>query len=447
MDMNDSYSNYEDEATHGRDQKQGGGQKQSKGAFFTGLLAGVIGTLIIVPLIFSMLISRNAEMAGLVAGQIFVAADQYSGTMDMKRLFRQMTQIDRLIDTDYVGEVDTEKVTDSILSGFVQGLGDPYTVYYSAEDMEMVTSMNEGTYNGIGITITEREDGRFDVVEVTEGSPADEAGFKAGDILAEYDGIPVEDGEMNDVVAYIREHNGDSISFKLIRGEDAEELSVTVVPSRVNYSSVKSEMMENGIGYVKLIEFYDNSVEQMREALETLKAESMSGLVLDLRNNPGGTLESVRGIADLFLSDGLIFYVQDKNGKKTEYHTNPGALWTGPTIVLVNGYSASAAEVLTGMLKDHGLATIMGTQTFGKGIMQSIYRLSDKAGLKMTMAHYYTPAGNDIHKVGIEPDVVVEQGEDAEKDDQLDAALEEVAKLIAASAGETKPDADLQDAA
>ncbi|MBP5291044.1 MAG: S41 family peptidase, partial [Lachnospiraceae bacterium] len=404
--------------------------KSGRGTFITGLLLGIIGTLVIVPLIFTVAISRNKDMLGFVAGRLFAASGQYSETMDMGRLFRQMTQIDRLIDEEYVGEVDTEKVTDSILSGYVSGLDDPYTVYYSAKDMEMVASMNEGSYNGIGITITVRDDGRYDVVSVTEDSPADEAGFEVGDIIAEYDGTPVEDGEMDDLVEYIRNHNGEAISFKLIRGEGAEEIAATVTPSRVSYNSVKSEMKEDGIGYLKLLEFYDNSVEKMRTALEELKAAGMSCLVLDLRNNPGGTLESVRGIADFFLSDGLIFYVQDKNGVKTEFHTNPGALWDGPTVVLVNGNSASAAEVLTGMLKDHGLATIMGTQTFGKGIMQSVYRLSDRAGLKMTMAHYYTPAGNDIHKIGIEPDIVVEPGDDADKDAQLDAALEEAEKLL-----------------
>ena len=412
-------------------------EKEKRRSFLKGIIIGAVVSLVALPLLFLALISRHAESVGYIAGQIFAASDQYSGTMDMKRLIRQMTQINRLIDKEFVGEIDTDKVTDSILSGYVEGLDDPYTVYYTAEDMERVYSMNEGVYNGIGVTITARDDGRFDVIDVTEGSPADEGGFEIGDIIAEYDGTPVEDIEMEDLVGYIREHNGDTIAFKLIRGEAGEEVSVTVTPSRVNYNSVKSEMREGGIGYVKLLEFYDNSVEQMQKALEELIEQNMTCLVLDLRNNPGGTLESVRGIADFFLSDDLIFYVQDKSGRKTEYRTKKGVLWEGPTVVLVNGKSASAAEVLTGMLKDHGLATIMGTKTFGKGVMQSVYRLSDKAGLKMTMAHYYTPSGNDIHKIGIEPDIVVEAGDDAEKDAQLEAALEEASKLIGESEAET----------
>lgn len=392
------------------------------GEYGRGFFHGILVTIIVIPVLFIVLYLTNPSAMGRFAGAVFAASNPYSETLDGRRLITTLNQINTLIDDAYVAdsdaEIDQEEMTDSLLAGYVRGLGDRYSVYYSKEGLEALQQSNDGEYVGIGATVSETEEGAVRIEEIKKGSPAEKAGLLAGDIITAYDGTLTSETSLADLTSHIRASSGVEVVLDVLRG--SEERKITLVPSALVMETAAGEMIEDSIGYLAIAGFNNNTVEQVEAALNTLIGQGMQGLVIDLRDNPGGTLYSVTEIAEYFLSDDLIFYVQEKDGTRTDYRTREGALWDGPTVVLVNGGSASASEVFTGMMKDHGLATIVGTQTFGKGIMQSSYVLAGETGIKLTTAHYYTPSGADIHKVGIEPDILVE--EDGGKDDGVKGA-------------------------
>ena len=363
-----------------------------------------------------------------VFGSLFVMTKPFSNTIDSKKLFYMIAQIDQYINGTYVGEVDPGKVADGAIAGYVAGLGDIYSAYYPSTAMEDVVESNKGEYVGIGVTVSYEDDGIV-VSDVYEGTPAAEAGIKAGDRIVEIGGLRYGEHKVDEMLSVIHESEGESVNLTVER-EGEGRMAFEVTPKRIWVPSVESMMLDGDIAYIALAQFKDSSVEQMREAIGKLSADNPKGLILDLRNNPGGMLDSLLGIADFFQSKDVVFYIQEKSGEKTYFWTEDGTIWDGPTVLLVDGGSASASEVLTGMMKDHGLATVVGTRTYGKGVVQSLFTLTDGSGLKLTTAHYFTPSGADINGVGIEPDILVEAGETEDGEDaQLAAAVAEIERL------------------
>lgn len=387
-------------------------QKQS---FWRGLLLGCFCTMVVGVIAVSMVSSSPQKNA---------LADTADAT---DQALVKLQEINEYIEDVFLFEVDSDKMADTMIKGYIAGLEDPYSAYYTAEEMEDVMESISGAYYGIGVMVNQTEDGAIEIVKVFSGSPAEESGILPGDCIIGVDDLAVSGMDMNQVIAYIKGTEGSTVEITVSREGAAEPLTMAVERRDVEIDTVTCRMLEDGIGYIQLVEFDDVSRDQLVAAIETLTEQGMTSMVLDLRDNPGGLLTSVVDIADLFLpEEKLIFYMEDKNGNRKDRLTEEEVLFDGPMTVLINENSASAAEVLSGCLKDHRRATLIGTTTFGKGIVQTYFDLSDGSGLKLTTDHYFTPEGTDIHGVGISPDITVEAGEGEDEDPQLERAIQEL---------------------
>lgn len=333
-----------------------------------------------------------------------------------------------LIDENYIGDVDEEALEEGIYKGYIQGLEDPYSVYYNEEETKDLYETTEGEYSGIGAVLSQDlESGVITLVQIYEDSPAAKAGLKDNDILTKVGDIEVTGMDLSEVVTYIKGEKGTDVDLTVLRGEDAEEITVTATRDTVEAQTVKYEMLEGQTGYLSVSEFDSVTYAQYEEALNELTAQGMTGLIVDLRNNPGGNLNTVCEMLDLVLPKGTIVYTEDKDGKRETATSDDEHQINVPMVVLVNGNSASASEIYAGAIQDYGIGKIVGTQTYGKGVVQQIFDLGDGTSVKLTIAEYFTPTGRNIDGEGITPDVEVEYEADEnnpEADNQLEKALE-----------------------
>lgn len=333
-----------------------------------------------------------------------------------------------LIDENYIGDVDEEALEEGIYKGYIQGLEDPYSVYYNEEETKDLYETTEGEYSGIGAVLSQDlESGVITLVQIYEGSPAAKAGLKDNDILTKVGDIEVTGMDLSEVVTYIKGEKGTDVDLTVLRGEDAEEITVTATRDTVEAQTVKYEMLEGQTGYLSVSEFDSVTYAQYEEALNELTDQGMTGLIMDLRNNPGGNLNTVCEMLDLVLPKGTIVYTEDKDGKRETATSDDEHQINVPMVVLVNGNSASASEIYAGAIQDYGIGKIVGTQTYGKGVVQQIFDLGDGTSVKLTIAEYFTPNGRNIDGEGITPDVEVEYEADEnnpEADNQLEKALE-----------------------
>lgn len=333
-----------------------------------------------------------------------------------------------LIDENYIGDVDEEALEEGIYKGYIQGLEDPYSVYYNEEETKDLYETTEGEYSGIGAVLSQDlESGVITLVQIYEGSPAAKAGLKDNDILTKVGDIEVTGMDLSEVVTYIKGEKGTDVDLTVLRGEDAEEITVTATRDTVEAQTVKYEMLEGQTGYLSVSEFDSVTYAQYEEALNKLTDQGMTGLIVDLRNNPGGNLNTVCEMLDMVLPKGTIVYTEDKDGKRETATSDDEHQINVPMVVLVNGNSASASEIYAGAIQDYGIGKIVGTQTYGKGVVQQIFDLGDGTSVKLTIAEYFTPNGRNIDGEGITPDVEVEYEADEnnpEADNQLEKALE-----------------------
>lgn len=333
-----------------------------------------------------------------------------------------------LIDENYIGDVDEEALEEGIYKGYIQGLEDPYSVYYNEEETKDLYETTEGEYSGIGAVLSQDlESGVITLVQIYEVSPAAKAGLKDNDILTKVGDIEVTGMDLSEVVTYIKGEKGTDVDLTVLRGEDAEEITVTATRDTVEAQTVKYEMLEGQTGYLSVSEFDSVTYAQYEEALNELTDQGMTGLIVDLRNNPGGNLNTVCEMLDLVLPKGTIVYTEDKDGKRETATSDDEHQINVPMVVLVNGNSASASEIYAGAIQDYGIGKIVGTQTYGKGVVQQIFDLGDGTSVKLTIAEYFTPNGRNIDGEGITPDVEVEYEADEnnpEADNQLEKALE-----------------------
>ena len=340
----------------------------------------------------------------------------------------------KLIDEKYMGEVDEDALKEGLYKGYVQGLDDPYSVYYDEEETKELYETTEGEYSGIGAVLSQDlKSGVITLVQIYEDSPADKAGLKDEDILTKVGTLDVTGMDLSEVVTYIKGEKGTEVELTVLRGEDADEVTVTAVRDTVEAQTVEYEMLEDQIGYLAVSEFDSVTYGQYEEALEALSDQGMEGLVVDLRNNPGGNLNTVCDMLDLVLPEGTIVYMEDKEGKRQTYSSDDAHQLDVPMAVLVNGNSASASEIYAGAIQDHEAGTIVGTQTYGKGVVQQIFDLGDGTSVKLTIAEYFTPKGRSINGEGVTPDLEVEyepDEKDPEADNQLEAAAEAVKRAV-----------------
>lgn len=325
-------------------------------------------------------------------------------------------------------EATVEKLETGMYKGLMDSLGDPYTVYYTPEEYMSMTEETSGIYKGIGAYIgLDSATGAPVFTGIMPGTPAEAAGLKVGDIICEVDGVDTLSMDTSEVANLVKGEEGTSVTIKVSR--NGEYVTVTATRATINVPTVTSEMLDNNIGYLKISQFDDVTPGQFDENLAELKKAGMKYMILDLRDNPGGTVTAVTQIASEILPEGMIFYMEDKNGQRDEY-TCPGANFDIPLVVLVNGYSASASEILAGAIQDAGIGKLVGTQTYGKGIVQNLYPLGDGSAIKITVADYYTRNGRNIHKVGIEPDEVLEFDQEQYEKDETDNQLEKAKQIL-----------------
>jgi len=322
---------------------------------------------------------------------------------------KKVNEINSLIDYYYYFDIDKETQEEALYDGIMMGLDDPYSVYYTQDEYEALMEENTGEYVGIGAVVTQDETMKVSIVRPVPGSPAEEAGLLAEDIFIEIDGTVLSDEDLQHVVDMIRGEEGTVAHIKIFRPSINEYLEFDVTRRVVENVTVYHEMLDDSIGYIQVQQFYENTPDEFIKAIETCQSQGAKALVIDMRDNPGGLLTAVVEMCDYIIEGGNIVSTRDKNGNNIAvYEANDSKSLDIPMAVLVNGNSASASEIFAGAMKDTKKADIIGTTTFGKGIVQSVIPLSDGTAIKITIAKYFTPNDNDIHEVGVEPDYVVE---------------------------------------
>ena len=339
-------------------------------------------------------------------------------TAELGRLFSVM----RLIETRYVDSVDETKLINGAINGMVQSLGDPHSIYMDEKVFQQLKEHTEGEFGGIGVTMGFKGSG-VHVISVLEGTPGEAAGLQAGDEILAVDGTPVSEFQPEEVALHIRGEIGTDVTLKIHR-KGTEDKDITIARARIHLETAKGKMIEGTqMGYIRISSFSDNTAKEFGEALDDLKAQGMQGLIIDLRQNAGGLITSCVDIAGRVVPRGPIVSVVERDGSKKEYDS---ALETpfGPIVVLIDGGSASASEILAGALQDTGAATLVGTRSYGKGSVQMVIPLLHDDGLKLTIAKYLTPCGRSIDGTGIDPDVEVDLPEDTANDVQLEKAKE-----------------------
>lgn len=353
--------------------------------------------------------------------------------LDMEAVTEKLQLLNAEIEAYYLEEVEKSDLEEGIYKGMLSGLGDPYSEYYTEEEYQQILESTSGAYCGIGATLSQnQEDGTCTIVSTFEGSPAAEGGLLAGDILYKVEDMEVTGMDLSRVVSYIKGEEGTRVKLTILR--EGTERNVTLERRTVEISTVTYEMKEGQIGYIALSEFDEVSTGQFKAALEDLESQGMEGLVVDLRNNPGGVLTVVVDILDMLLPEGIVVYTEDKYGNRQDYKASANVVTEVPMAVLINGYSASASEIFAGAIKDYDRGVLVGTTTYGKGIVQRILDLEDGSAIKLTVAGYYTPKGSNIHGKGIEPQVEVELTEENTAPDEnqtvRDAQLERALELL-----------------
>lgn len=339
----------------------------------------------------------------------------------------KLDKIDKIIDYNYLNQedIDLDKLEQGVYAGYVAGLEEDYTTYYTPEEFASVMESSSGKYSGIGAYVSQNmSTGIITIVKPFEGAPAAEAGILKDDILYAVEGEEVTGEDLNMVVARLKGEEGTAVNVTIYRASEDQYIDFEVTRAVVNVPTVSYKMLDDQIGYIQISEFEQVTAEQFAAAVDDLEAQGMKSLIFDLRDNGGGLLDSVCDILDTVLPKELLVYTEDKDGNRKEEWAMDDDRINVPMAVLVNGNTASASEIFTGALKDYDEAEIIGTTTFGKGIVQSIIPMADGSAIKLTSAKYYTPSGVCIHGTGIEPDQVVEYDREAEEDNQLQAAVD-----------------------
>lgn len=351
-----------------------------------------------------MLNATTSAPTGATGDTVTLSREDY----ERYQQFDVLLELMDMADAYYYEEINTQDMLDGAANGLLQGLGDPYTFYYTPEEFAELWEEDEGEYAGVGIQIsTSYLTGLCTVSRVFDNGPARAAGIHKGDILYMVEDMYVNSSTINDAVDVMRGIPGTDVNVTVLRG--TEELTFTLTRATITVNRIESGMLNDKVGYIFLYEFAGDCATEFATHLQSLEQQGMEGLIIDLRDNPGGWVDDAESIADCFLDKGTLCYLQYKDGSREYYRTKTDRSdrLGLPLVILVNENSASSSEILTGALKDRANATVVGVQSYGKGIVQSVVTLDGGAGMQMTVAQYYTPNGNAVHKLGITPDVEI----------------------------------------
>ncbi len=406
-------------------------KKKSQG-FASGMIIGAVSAFMAVILLIlsvaAVCIAKGYIHIG-VNGDVYIQSDAVTDSDGIgSEVEGKLNAIDSVLESFYFGDVDDETAKDNIYKAYLSSYGDKYTMYYTADEYKALKESTNGKFYGIGAVCQLSGEGGVLLVDVYDNGAGYQAGLRSGDRVVNVDGRDITDMELSSAVALIKGDKGTSVTLEVIRG--TERLTFSAVRDAVEAKTVSYTLLDNNIGYISISQFDDETTKQFKAAVEDLQSQGMKGLVIDIRNNPGGLLDTVVGMLKYMLPDGLIVYTEDKQGNRKEYKGQDNDEFNLPLAVIVNGNSASASEIFAGAIQDYGKGTIIGTQTYGKGIVQTVKPLTDGSAIKFTIAKYFTPKGQDIHGKGVTPDMVVEYDTDADVDTQLDAAIKNVEAQI-----------------
>lgn len=399
---------------------------ENKKQFIKGFAVGILVTVLLAGGIFagSNALTKASDEKKAESGELNLTSSQVED---------KITEIETLVQNYYLNDIDTDQVENYLYKGMIVGLDDPYAAYYTKEEYQSLMDSTNGSYYGIGVEMSQNmTTGIITITRVFEGSPAEEAGLLPGDVIYRVDDEEVTGEDLTKVVSKVKGAEGTTIPISVAREGESDYLTFDVERRMIEISTVAHKLLDGNIGYISVTSFDDVTVNQFLAALDDLENQDEAALIIDLRNNGGGLVSSACSMLDRLLPEGLIVYTEDKYGNRDEMKSDVENYFDKPLVLLVNGNSASASEIFAGAIKDYGIGTLVGTQTFGKGIVQKIYPLSDGTAVKLTVSKYYTPNGNNIHGIGIAPDVEVELDPAVanevvipeEKDNQLQKAME-----------------------
>lgn len=391
--------------------------------------------------ILALILVAGVGFTGFTLGQNS-SVSKSSSTRDAEHI-AQMEGLKSLLDQNFLFDYDDEQIYEGSLKGMFANLGDPYTAYYTPDEFKKLMDSLNGRYSGIGLSVQASKEGYIKAVSVFDDSPAKEAGIESGDYITKVNGKAFGPNQLEEAVAEIKGEPGSDVTLTILRTEEgttnSKEFDVKVTRADVNVDTIDDDILEirgKKIGYIHIKAFDDITWKDFSDSYSKLMAQDIDGLILDVRNNPGGALDVVINIADNFLDEGVIVTTKDKKGNVATEKSDANASDI-PMVVLQNENSASASEILAGAMKDRGRAKVIGTQSFGKGVVQKVFNLEDGAGAKITISEYFTPNGTQINKVGVTPDIKVESDEDLDlskkdykNDKQFVTGLNELLKEI-----------------
>lgn len=359
--------------------------------------------------------SNNGMAKGIAIGIIVTILftfvfDTLSASSFNTSADKKLYEIRKILDAKYVEPITKEQETEmneNIYRGYVAGVGDKYTTYMDPETFQMFMQSTNGQYAGIGASVSnDKNDNKVTIVTPFPNSPAEKAGLKSGDKIIAVNGQEVFGEDLDTAVSLLKGEEGTTVEATILKKDTQKEEVITLTRAKIDVPTIEYKMMDNKTGYIRITAFDRVTENQYKEALKDLQSQGMEKFILDLRDNPGGLLDVVCNIADTLVPKGVIVYTEDNKGKKDYLYSKDEHLGL-PMTVLINEYSASASEVLTCAIKDHKMGTIVGEQSYGKGVVQTLFDLKDGSALKVTISKYYSPNGYSINDVGIEPDVVV----------------------------------------
>lgn len=421
MEENERETDKENENEKSGKQEMYDRSMRSYRSFWIGILVGVLTAFALVTAgaVIKLVLS---DVNGL---SIKNSAQQDASVTD-SAVTEKLGVLETAIDDYFWKDVDRTKLQDGVYRGLLESLDDPYSVYYTHEELVELQQQTEGIYYGIGAYISrDNETGYVKISKIIKDTPAEESSLMAGDYIYMIDGEDMKGRDSSYVVSKIKGEEHTFVTITVIREGSDEPIDISVERRKIESPTVEYEMYDNNIAYIQITEFDLVTSSQFENAYNSAKSDGMKALIIDLRGNPGGNLSTVCDIARMLLPKGLIVYTEDKYNKREEYKCDGKNEIQVPLAVLTDGYSASASEILAGAIKDYNIGTLVGTTTFGKGIVQKVVSLSDGSAVKLTVSSYFTPNGNNIHNIGIEPDIEVEFDAKlyaAGTDNQLEAA-------------------------
>ena len=411
--------------------------EKKKSKFGWGIVTGVLGTVLAAGVALNVFCKTTGTTIYIMnasdASKPAITAADSDSTLLNEDTVKKINELGTYIDYYYYDDVEEQELRDGLYAGLLEGVGDKYSVYYNADEYADLQVSTTGQYYGIGAGLSQNKTTmEVTVNKIYEGTPSEAAGMKKDDVILSVDGTEATSMELTNLVKLIRGDEGTTVHIEIYRPSTEENLSFDVERADVTLPSVSSQMLENSIGYILIDSFETDTAKQFEQALADLQAQGMKSLIVDVRYNPGGMLTSVVQILDDILPEGLLVYIEDKYGNRQDYNSDGDTYLDCPIAVLMNENSASAAEIVAGAIKDYDYGTLIGTTTYGKGIVQTIFPLEDGDAVKITTAKYFTPKGNYIHGVGIDPDIELEyeylnpDGEEYEMqyDNQVQKAIE-----------------------